>query len=201
MDDGKYDDLIGHRVKVDRIRKPPEECTACFAVDAGKRERSLDDTRKRLIDLRRKGLAKPGPLGLVSVTGIEQLRLRLTDGEQDVVSRSSEELPTHLVPGDGRLGVRDVFCKAAVEFSALLGREIELGFLLGWLKAAPQGHGEFDPFGGGEVQELRQGVSQHDPILPCPVGAHNQPSPLRRTLAVSRRALHDTRRPQSCLVA
>jgi hypothetical protein len=50
--------------------------------------------------------------------------------------------------------------KAAVEFSALLEREIELGFLLGRGKAVPEGHSDVDPLRSRQVQELRQGVPQ-----------------------------------------
>lgn len=71
MDDGKYDDFLGHRVKVDRVRKVSQRRSACFAVDARVRERGLDDTGKRLIDLRRKGFAEPRPLILVPVAGVQ----------------------------------------------------------------------------------------------------------------------------------
>lgn len=71
MDDSKYDDFLGHRVKVDRVREASQERTACFALDERVCERGLDDTKKRLIDLRRNGLAKPRPLVLVPVTGVQ----------------------------------------------------------------------------------------------------------------------------------
>ena len=71
MDHTKYDDLIGHRVKVDRVRKASHERAACLALDARVRERGLDDTGKHHVDFRRKGSAKPRALFLVPVTGVE----------------------------------------------------------------------------------------------------------------------------------
>jgi hypothetical protein len=71
MDDAKYDDLIGHRVEVDRVRKAPHERAPCLALDARVRERGLNDTGKHEVDFRRKGFAKPRPLFLVPVTGVE----------------------------------------------------------------------------------------------------------------------------------
>jgi hypothetical protein len=71
MDGGKYDDLIGHRAEVDRVRKASHDRAACLALDARVRERGLDDTGKRRIDLRRKGSAKPRALVLVPVTGVK----------------------------------------------------------------------------------------------------------------------------------
>ena len=71
MDHTKYDDLIGHRVKVDRVRKTSHERAACLALDARVHERGLDDTGKRPVDLRRKGSAKSRALVLVPVTGVE----------------------------------------------------------------------------------------------------------------------------------
>ena len=71
MDHTKYDDLIGHRVEVDRVRKALHERTACLALDARVREWGLDDTGKHHVDSRGKGSAKPRALFLVPVTGIE----------------------------------------------------------------------------------------------------------------------------------
>ena len=71
MDHTKYDDLIGHRVKVDRVRKASHERAACLALDARVRERGLDDTGKHNVDLRRKGSTKPRALFLVPVTRVE----------------------------------------------------------------------------------------------------------------------------------
>ena len=71
MNDSKYDDLIGHRVEVDRVRKASHERAACFALDARVRERDLDDTGKRPVDLRCKGSTKSRALVLVPVTGVE----------------------------------------------------------------------------------------------------------------------------------
>lgn len=71
MKDAKYDDLIGHRVEVDRVRETSHERTACLALNARVRERGLDDPGKRQIDFRRKGSAKPRALLLVPVTGVE----------------------------------------------------------------------------------------------------------------------------------
>ncbi len=77
MDDAKYDDLIGHRVKIDRVRKASHESAACLTVDARVGERCLDDTAKDHVDFRCKGAPKPWTLFLVPVTGVEQLCLRL----------------------------------------------------------------------------------------------------------------------------
>jgi hypothetical protein len=71
MNDGKYDDLVGHRVEVDRVRKASHERATCLTFDVRVRERGLDDTGKRPVDLRRKGSAKSRALVLVPVTGVE----------------------------------------------------------------------------------------------------------------------------------
>ena len=71
MDHTKYDDFIGQRMEVDRVRKASHGRAACLALDARIRERGLDDTGKHPIDFRRKGSAKPRALFLVPVTGIE----------------------------------------------------------------------------------------------------------------------------------
>jgi len=71
MDHAKYDDLIGRRVEVDRVRKPSHERAACLALDARVRQRGLDDTGQHHVDFRRKGSAKPRALFFVPVTGIE----------------------------------------------------------------------------------------------------------------------------------
>ena len=71
MDYAKYDDLIGHRLEVDRVRKALYEGAARLALDTRVRERSLDDTGKHHVDFRRKGSAKPRALFLVPVTGVE----------------------------------------------------------------------------------------------------------------------------------
>ena len=71
MDDAKYNDLIGHRVEIDRVRKTSHERAACLALDARVRERGVDDTLKHHVDLGRKGSAKPRALFLVPVTRVE----------------------------------------------------------------------------------------------------------------------------------
>ena len=71
MDHTKYDDLIGHRVEVDRVRKASHERSACLALDARVRGRGLDDTGKHHVGFRRKGSAKPRALFLVPVPGVE----------------------------------------------------------------------------------------------------------------------------------
>ena len=71
MPDGKYDNLVRHRVEVDRVRKPSHERAARFAVHARVRERGLDDTGKYPVDLRRKGCTKAKPLVLVPLTGVK----------------------------------------------------------------------------------------------------------------------------------
>lgn len=71
MDDGKYNDLIGRRVEVDRVRETSHERTACLALNTRVRERGLHDPGKRQVDFRRKGSAKPRALLLVPVTGVE----------------------------------------------------------------------------------------------------------------------------------
>jgi hypothetical protein len=71
MDHAEYDDLIGGRVEVDRVRKPSYERAACFALDARVRQRGLDDTGQHPIDFRRKGLAKPTALFLIPVASIQ----------------------------------------------------------------------------------------------------------------------------------
>lgn len=71
MNNAKYEDLIGHRVEVDRVRKASHERTACLALNARVSERGLHDPGKRQVDFRRKGSAKPRALLLVPVTGVE----------------------------------------------------------------------------------------------------------------------------------
>ena len=71
MDDAQYDDLIGHRLEVDRVRKASHERAAGLALDARVRERGLDDTGQHHVDFGRKGSAKPGALLVVPVTGVE----------------------------------------------------------------------------------------------------------------------------------
>ena len=55
MNDAKYDDLVGHRVKIDRVRKASHERAACLTVDARVGERRLDDTAEDDVDFRGKG--------------------------------------------------------------------------------------------------------------------------------------------------
>lgn len=71
MNDAKHDDLIGHRVEVDRVRETSHERTACLALNARVPERGLHDPGKRQVDFRRKSSAKPSALLLVPVTGVE----------------------------------------------------------------------------------------------------------------------------------
>jgi hypothetical protein len=71
MDDAEYDDLIGRRVEVDRVREASHERTACLALNARVRERGLHNPGKHQVDLRRKGSAKPRALLLVPVTSAE----------------------------------------------------------------------------------------------------------------------------------
>ncbi len=71
MDDSKDDDLVGTRVEVNRVGKVPQERTARLVLGTRVRERNLDDTGKRSVDLRRKGTAKPRALFFVPVTGVE----------------------------------------------------------------------------------------------------------------------------------
>jgi hypothetical protein len=77
MDDGKYDDVVGRRAEIDRVREASHECAAHLTLDARIRERFLEDPGKRPVDLRGKGAAKPGTLALVPVTCIQELGLRL----------------------------------------------------------------------------------------------------------------------------
>jgi hypothetical protein len=71
MDDGKYNDLIGHRVEIDRVREASHKRAACLTLDARARERGLEDGGKRPVDLRGKNAAKPGTLVFVPVTGVQ----------------------------------------------------------------------------------------------------------------------------------
>ena len=71
MDNSKYDDLIGHRVEIDRVREAPYERAACLTLDARVRERCLEDARKRPVDLRGKGAPKPRPLVFVPVMSVQ----------------------------------------------------------------------------------------------------------------------------------
>ncbi len=71
MDDSKDDDLVGTRVEVNRVGKVPQERTARLVLGTRVRERCLDDSVKRMVDLRREGSAKPRALVLVPVMGVE----------------------------------------------------------------------------------------------------------------------------------
>jgi hypothetical protein len=71
MDDGKYDDLIWHRVEIDRIREAPYEGAACLTLHARVRKRFLEDAGQGHVDLRSKGAAKPRTLVFVPVTGVQ----------------------------------------------------------------------------------------------------------------------------------
>ena len=71
MDDGKYDNLIGHRAEVDRVREASYQRAAYLALDARVRQRCLEDGAKRPVDPRGKRAAKPRTLVLVPVAGVE----------------------------------------------------------------------------------------------------------------------------------
>jgi hypothetical protein len=71
MDDGKHNNLIGHRVEVDRVREAPYQRTSYFTLDAGIRQGCLEDTAKRRLNLRGKGATEPRTLVLVPVTSVE----------------------------------------------------------------------------------------------------------------------------------
>jgi hypothetical protein len=71
MDDGKYDDLIRHRVEIDRVGEASYGRAARLTVDARVRERCVEDAAKRPVDLRGKGAAKPTTLVFVPVTGVQ----------------------------------------------------------------------------------------------------------------------------------
>jgi hypothetical protein len=71
MDDGKHNDLIGHRAEVDRVREAPYQCTADLTLDARVRQGCLEDAAKRRLNLRGKGATKPRTLVLVPVTSVE----------------------------------------------------------------------------------------------------------------------------------
>ncbi len=71
MDDGKYDDLIRRRAKVDRVREASYERAACLTLDVRVCGRRLDDAGKHPVYLQGKGIAEPRTLVLVPVTGVE----------------------------------------------------------------------------------------------------------------------------------
>jgi hypothetical protein len=71
MDDSQYDDLVGHRAEVDRVREASYQRTAYLPLDAKVCHRFLDDTAKRPVDLRGKRAAKARTLVLVPVAGVE----------------------------------------------------------------------------------------------------------------------------------
>jgi hypothetical protein len=52
MDDGKYDDLIGHRAEIDRVREASCKRAAYLTRDVRVRERRLEDAGHRLVGLR-----------------------------------------------------------------------------------------------------------------------------------------------------
>src|SRR5262245_37897237 len=77
MDDGQNDNLGGHDVEVDRVRKAPYQGAARLALDARVGKRRLNDTCKGSIDLARKGGSKARALFLVPITGVQKFSLRL----------------------------------------------------------------------------------------------------------------------------
>jgi len=71
MNDGQYDDLIGHRLEVDRVREASYESAAHLTLDARIRQRRLEDAAKRPVDLRGKDAAQLSTLIVVPVTGVK----------------------------------------------------------------------------------------------------------------------------------
>jgi len=71
MDDGKYDDLIWRRAEIDRVREAPYNRATYLTLNAGVRERCLEDAGKRCVDLRGNDAAKLRTLLLVPVTGVQ----------------------------------------------------------------------------------------------------------------------------------
>jgi hypothetical protein len=84
----------------------------------------------------------------------------------DVASHPARELPAHLIPRDGRARVRDVFRHASIQFRLLLGSKRQLGLALSACETLPQRHDELDPFAGGELEELSEGVWLHTAVFP-----------------------------------
>src|SRR5206468_2486419 len=53
------------------------------------------------------------------------------------------------------------------QFRLLLGSKRQLGLALRACETLPQRHGDLDPFAGGELEELSEGVWLHTAIFPC----------------------------------
>lgn len=71
MNDAKYDDLIGHCAKVDRVREASYQGAAYLTLNGGVGERCRKDTAKCPVDFHGKSHAKPRTLAIVPVTGVE----------------------------------------------------------------------------------------------------------------------------------
>jgi len=59
-----------------------------------------------------------------------------------------------------------VFRHASIQFRLLLGSKRQLGLALRACETLPQRHGDLDPFAGGELEELSEGVWLHTAIFP-----------------------------------
>jgi hypothetical protein len=66
MNDGQYDDLVGHRAEVDRVREAPYKRAAYLTVHARVPQGCLKN-----VDLGDKGATQPRTLALVPVTSVE----------------------------------------------------------------------------------------------------------------------------------
>jgi hypothetical protein len=73
----QHDQFIGDDTEIDRVWKPWNERSACFAMNALIGERVPDDSCEGNIDRRTEGAPEPGLLVFVPGLGVEQLRLGL----------------------------------------------------------------------------------------------------------------------------
>jgi hypothetical protein len=71
MNDGQYDDLVGHRAEVDRVREAPYQRAAYLTVHARVPQGCLKNVAKRRLNLGDKGATQPRTLALVPVTSVE----------------------------------------------------------------------------------------------------------------------------------
>jgi hypothetical protein len=73
----QHDQFIGDDTEIDRVRKPWNEGSARFTMNARIGETVPGDSRQGTVDRRTEGAPEPGLLVFIPGLGIEQLRLGL----------------------------------------------------------------------------------------------------------------------------
>src|SRR6187549_1363323 len=81
-------------------------------------------------------------------------------------SPSIAEVFLDLVPGSGARWIGLMLSKPAIELGNLLRPECQLRVARGIVQARPERHRELGSVACRELQEFREGVRRHAPILP-----------------------------------